>query len=378
MAAENKASANSNSNAGNNNGGKGKKRKYLPHGKPVRKGSYPLHPGVHGFFITCDGGRERQATNEALNLLDTFYEELVHGKTSSTYSRTIPSKPLNKITKFKDSDSSSDEDDSLQPNDQNVEKSAEESEESLAKKQNDQNVEKSAEESEKSLVKEQNDQNVEKSVEESEESPVKKQRVEGDSFNCKSAESDKAKDKCIDDLIEDELKELGDRNKRHFASLDSGCNGVIFIQMHKKDGAPGPSSIVQRMMTSAASTRKHMSRFILRILPAEVACYASEEEITKAIKPLVEHHFPAEPPNPLKFAVLYEARSNTGIERMPIINAVAKSVPQPHKVDLKNPDKTIIVQIVKTICLVGVVEKYKELSKYNLRQLTSPQGSENN
>ncbi|KAM0954076.1 putative THUMP domain-containing protein [Dioscorea sansibarensis] len=396
MAAENKPSANS--NAGNNNGGKGKKRKYLPHGKSVRKGSYPLRPGVQGFFITCDGGRERQATNEALNLLDTFYEELVRGKTSSTNSRTIPSKPLNKITKFEDSDSSSDEDDSSQPNTQNVEKSAEESEELPAKKQNDQNVEKSAEKSEKSLVKEQNDQNVVKSAEESEkslvkeqndrnveksgeegeESPVKKQRVEGNSSNCKNTESDKAKDKCIDDLIEDELKELGDRNKRHFASLDSGCNGVIFIQMHKKDGVPGPSSFVQHMMTSVASTRKHMSRFILRILPAEVACYASEEEITKAIKPLIEHHFPTEPPNPLKFAVLYEARSNTGIERMPIINAVAKSVPQPHKVDLKNPDKTIIVQIVKTICLVGMVEKYKELSKYNLRQLTSPQGSENN
>lgn len=100
---------------------------------------------------------------------------------------------MNKITKFKDSDSSSDEDNSSQPNDQNVEKSAEESEESLAKKQND--------------------QNVEKSVEETEESPVKKQRVEGNSSNCKNIESDKAKDKCIDDLIEDELKELGNRNK---------------------------------------------------------------------------------------------------------------------------------------------------------------------
>ncbi|XP_042400003.1 uncharacterized protein LOC121989807 [Zingiber officinale] len=52
------------------NGGEGKKRKYLPHGKPVRKGLYPLRPGVQGFFLTCDGGRERQATNEALNLLE--------------------------------------------------------------------------------------------------------------------------------------------------------------------------------------------------------------------------------------------------------------------------------------------------------------------
>jgi len=38
--------------------------------KPVKKGSYPLHPGVQGIFITCDGGREHQATREALNILD--------------------------------------------------------------------------------------------------------------------------------------------------------------------------------------------------------------------------------------------------------------------------------------------------------------------
>ena len=44
---------------------------------------------------------------------------------------------------------------------------------------------------------------------------------------------------------------------------------------------------------------------------------------------------------------MYEARANTGIDRMKIINAVAKSVPGPHKVDLNNPDKTIIVEIVK-------------------------------
>lgn len=38
--------------------------------KPVKKGPYPLRPGVEGFFLTCDGGRERQATREALALVD--------------------------------------------------------------------------------------------------------------------------------------------------------------------------------------------------------------------------------------------------------------------------------------------------------------------
>jgi tRNA acetyltransferase TAN1 len=49
--------------------------------------------------------------------------------------------------------------------------------------------------------------------------------------------------------------------QRLFASLESGCNGCIFIQMHKRAGDPGPVEIVQNMMSSAASTRKHMSRF---------------------------------------------------------------------------------------------------------------------
>ena len=49
----------------------------------------------------------------------------------------------------------------------------------------------------------------------------------------------------------------------------------------------------------------------------------------------------------LQFAVLYEARANTGIDRAKIIDAVAKSVPSPHKVDLSHPDIHIVVQIVK-------------------------------
>jgi hypothetical protein len=125
--------------------------------------------------------------------------------------------------------------------------------------------------------------------------------------------------------------------QRRFFKLDSGCNGVVFIQMRKRDGDPGPNSIVQHMMTSAASTRKHMSRFIhcfsvklykskwteemsnwcwqdnlfivlyrfiLRMLPIEVACYTSEEEISRAIKPLVAQYFPVDTQNPQKVVLL--------------------------------------------------------------------------
>ncbi|KAG9459185.1 hypothetical protein H6P81_003693 [Aristolochia fimbriata] len=338
-----------------NNPGKGKKRKqrYLPHNKPVKKGSYPLRPGVEGFFITCDGGRESQASHEAINLLDSFLEELVEGECSAA-KKTAPSKQLNKITKFTDSDSSSSDDESTQ----------------LEKQQSDH--ENLADDTKGSKGKlEAEDAQEKDQAHETEDLPLKRQRVETDKQNSGNKVPIVAEEKSIDKLIEAEIEELGDRNKRHFVNLDTGCNGCIFIQIHKRAGEPGPAEIAQYVMKSAAASRKHMSRFLLRVLPVEVACYASEEEITQAIVPLIAQHFPTEAQTPYKFAVLFEARANTGIDRMKIINAVAKSVPAPHKVNLSSPDKTIIVQIAKTICMVGIIEKYKELAKFNLRQLTS-------
>ncbi|KAF6155265.1 hypothetical protein GIB67_019791 [Kingdonia uniflora] len=413
MGAENKT------NTGNDN--KKRKQRYLSNAKPFKKGSYPLYPGVQGFFITCDGGRERQAAREAINVIDTFLEELVDGGDSGTKCKSEPSKPLNKITKFSDSDFSSDDEKESDP--------------------------------------QKEEQTEHENTDDVKETPLKKPCLDTKISKCENVVSGK-REKPIDELIEAELKDLKDRSKRRFVSLDSGCNGVVFVKMLKKDGDPGPTEIVNHMMTSASSTRKHMSRFILRILPIEVSCYASEEEISKAIKPIVEQYFPVEALTALKnlirshsntpedkivpcfpdmvyedlrilvvvsvlrslfnqwispiklvttlqptlekrsspngvgqktvyekvfftfigtlqiehkeFAVLYDARANTGIDRMAIINSVAKSIPEPHKVDLTNPDKSIVVQIVKTVCLVGVVEKYKEFSKYNLRQLTSP------
>ncbi|XP_031476925.1 uncharacterized protein LOC116248326 [Nymphaea colorata] len=384
--------------------GKSKKRKprYLPHNKPVKKGLYPLRPGVEGFFLTCDGGRERQATREALALVDRFFEELVDGKGSDEKSSTITSKPLNKKILFNDSDSSgSDEEPESHEEEENIENHNEDTDEKLAKKQrldgdmkkHDTTAHSDAREcmdadkkeygntehldadTKKDDTTERVDADREKDdTAEHLEADTKKddtaEGVDADRKKDDSTESNKAEQKSTDEQQEDEFAELYDRSKRRFASLDSGCNGIIFVRMNKSSGDPGPTKIVEHLMTTAASTRKHMSRFILRLLPVELTCYASEEEISEAIKPLVSQHFPAEGASQ-KFAVLYDARANTGIERSKIIDVVAKSVPKPHKVDLSNPDKTIVVQIVKTVCLIGVVQRYKELAKYNLRQLTS-------
>jgi tRNA acetyltransferase TAN1 len=40
------------------------------------------------------------------------------------------------------------------------------------------------------------------------------------------------------------------------------------------------------------------------MLPIEVACYTSEEEISRAIKSLVAQHFPVDTQNPQKVVLL--------------------------------------------------------------------------
>ncbi|KAL1199129.1 hypothetical protein V5N11_014626 [Cardamine amara subsp. amara] len=351
---------------------KKRKQRYLPQNRPAKKkGSYPLKPGVQGFFISCDGGREHQASQEALNVIDSFFEELMHGP-SSKVNPGLFDKPVNKKVTF----SYSEDEEEDENNNGEEEKNKEDGEKTEVSEGGDNQVKEKEVASEGSCeVKQVAENETEKDKEDEGkqkndvvEPPRKKTCMEEAN---PSEQVNKIAEKSIDRLIEDELKELGDKSKRRFMKLDPGCNGLVFIQMKRRDGDPSPKDIAQHAMTSAAATKKHMSRFILRLVPIEVSCYPSEEEISRAIKPLVEQYFPIATDNPRKFAVLYQARANTGLARMKIINAVAKSIPAPHKVDLSNPEMSIVVEIVKTVCLIGVVEKYKELAKYNLRQLTS-------
>jgi len=68
-----------------------------------------------------------------------------------------------------------------------------------------------------------------------------------------------------------------------------------------------------------------------------------------------------------------ERRSFSGFDHLDIIDAFAKAVPAPHKVNLKQPDKTILVQLIRNVCAVAVAPQYKELCKYNVRVAAEPE-----
>ena len=103
------------------------------------------------------------------------------------------------------------------------------------------------------------------------------------------------------------------------------------------------------------------------MLPVESVCFASVDDIVKAASPLVAAAFPASPP--LKFAVQLELRSCNGLklDRKAAVDALAALVPAPHTVDLSNPDRVIMVQVIKSAAAIAVLSDYYALCKYNLR-----------
>lgn len=152
-----------------------------------------------------------------------FYDELADGKDSGPICRSAPVKPSNKIIKFKDSDSSGDEDDSSPTEDPGGDKNIKESGDKPANKQ--------FEETEEENVDKPAKKQFEESEEENEGKPAKKQCTEVDA-KCEMKHSSNAKEKSIDELIEEELKEMGDKNKVALI-FEAAIIGIITILAHK-------------------------------------------------------------------------------------------------------------------------------------------------
>ncbi|KAJ7523207.1 hypothetical protein O6H91_18G041500 [Diphasiastrum complanatum] len=346
---------------GRRGGGKRKNVKYLSNG-PKRKSSYGLRAGSKGFLVTCDKGQERSTMKEAINLLDEFYERLVEGANA-----TINSKD-NQFSQLSPHIIRHDLADSVENKVEANANSQEEAVESNDSRENEFEGEKTSQVGSLSNIMQ----------------------------NCKHTKTGVANDhiKNIDDALELELAQLRDKRKvdssdgrtfnfsvrqnqasivvierARFIGLDTGCAGIVFVEMLRDDNVR-PLELVKSIIRTVVTSKQSRTRFCLRLLPVEVTCYASQSEVKRAAEPVISHYFSQENGDDgLKFAVVYEARANTSLDRMEIINAVAQLVPKHHSVDLKNPDITIIVQIVKTTCAIGIAHEFKEMAKYNLKQI---------
>ncbi|XP_048080615.1 THUMP domain-containing protein 1 isoform X2 [Ursus arctos] len=145
-----------------------------------------------------------------------------------------------------------------------------------------------------------------------------------------------------DDDVEAALKkEVGDikasteMKLRRFQSVESGANNVVFIR------------------TLGIGT-----------------CKAFLEDMKKYAETFLEPWFKA--PNKGTFQIVYKSRNNSHMNREEVIKELAGivgSLNSENKVDLTNPQYTVVVEIIKAVCCLSVVKDYMLFRKYNLQEV---------
>ncbi|XP_032233846.2 THUMP domain-containing protein 1 isoform X2 [Nematostella vectensis] len=163
----------------------------------------------------------------------------------------------------------------------------------------------------------------------------------------------------------------GMNQDKRFQSFMSGAKNVVFIRTNLPDNAK-PLDLVRSIFEDLQKNGKMKSRLCLRFLPVDATCHAKEEDIKKTALSLFEDYFLVENIKPCKFAITFKARNNSNMQRDDVIKLLAGLIGEAgkgHTVDLGNPDWTICVEVIKSVCCLSVVNNYKAFKRYNISEL---------
>ncbi|XP_030635461.1 THUMP domain-containing protein 1 [Chanos chanos] len=162
------------------------------------------------------------------------------------------------------------------------------------------------------------------------------------------------------------IRSSTEKQQRRFQALDSGAANVVFIRTQNID----PAELVHQILEDLYQTKKRKSRLILRMLPVSGTCKAFPEDMEKYLGSFLEPWFKT--PNHASYQIAFKARNSSHNKREDVIKALAGLVGRlnpENKVDLTEPELTIIIEVIKTVCCVSVVRHYTLFRKYNLQEV---------
>ncbi|XP_026158527.1 THUMP domain-containing protein 1 [Mastacembelus armatus] len=163
-----------------------------------------------------------------------------------------------------------------------------------------------------------------------------------------------------------QLQASGTMQEKRFQALDSGANNVIFIRTQNLES----DKLVHHILSDLHTTKKKKSRMILRMLPVTGTCKAFQEDMLRYLSTFLEPWFKT--PNCATYQVAFKSRNSSHNKREEIIKSIAGLVGKlnrKNKVDLTNPELTIIVEVIKAVCCISVVKDYTLYRKYNVQEV---------
>ncbi|KAK3908418.1 THUMP domain-containing protein 1 [Frankliniella fusca] len=154
-------------------------------------------------------------------------------------------------------------------------------------------------------------------------------------------------------------------SQRRFQVVQSGADNCLFIRSTVED----PVLLVETILKDIEAKSKQRTRFLMRLLPIEVTCKAWPDDIKVASGKLLDKYFKGEPKT---FCVVFKRRNNSNVVREELIQDLASDIKARnplHRADMKQPELTVIVEVIRNVCCMAVVPKYFHYRKYNLLEV---------
>ena len=155
-------------------------------------------------------------------------------------------------------------------------------------------------------------------------------------------------------------------SERRFQQVESGANNCIFI----KTTVESPTRLVDEVIRDLQESKVQKCRFILRLLPILGTCKAYEKNIEELAEKILPDSI--EGTKNSTYCVLFKTRNTNQVARedvFKILAGVMKNTSDHWRVDLDAPDICIVVEIIRTICCIGVVNNFYARRKYNLVEI---------
>ncbi|BDD57008.1 hypothetical protein MAP00_002416 [Monascus purpureus] len=188
-------------------------------------------------------------------------------------------------------------------------------------------------------------------------------------------ENDQESDAAEDDIeaqIKKEVEGLKPNAARpqRFRAIRMEIPCVTFIRLDK---SIDPIKLVHDLCVEAhANPERKRSRWVKRMTPISSIRKTLSVDFEAFAREILQPHFHSGGP-PKKYAIRPTVRNNNKFNRDIVINTVASAVGPEHKVDLKNYDLIILVDVVQNVIGMSVVgSDYDKLKRFNLAELYDP------
>lgn len=172
----------------------------------------------------------------------------------------------------------------------------------------------------------------------------------------------------------DIMDELDDKSKteslstsetvKRFHSITSGVLNCVYIKTTIED----PADFVYHIIKDIEKTKRKRWRHLIRLIPIDAICKSSLDDISKAGKEIAEKYFK----EPVTFAIVVHRKKNNSVSKDQIIKSLANiihSTNEKNRVDLDNPERTVLVTVIKGLSCLSITMHYKQYKKYNLSEL---------